>query len=65
MRLRSWEKRFVTTPVSVFVKKESGARIKVCKACWWRLAPAFFTETMKSVIPRRRRARMAQICRRA
>ena len=53
IRFKSCENRLVTIPVSVAVKKRSGARISVRRASWWSLAPALFTETMKIVIVRR------------
>jgi hypothetical protein len=61
MRLRSCENRFVTTPVSVFVKKERGARMRVRKASWCKRAPALFTEETKRIIPRRSSEIMALI----
>jgi hypothetical protein len=59
MRFRSCENKFVTTPVSVLVKKARGARIRVRNASWCRRAPAFFTEAMKRMMPRRRSEVMA------
>jgi hypothetical protein len=32
IKFKSWENRFVITPVSVVVKKCNGARISVCRA---------------------------------
>jgi hypothetical protein len=50
-RLRSCENKFVTTPVSVLVKKLKGAPTSVCKAALWMFAPTRCTETIKTTIP--------------
>lgn len=65
MRFKSCENRFVTTPLSVAVKKLSGARISVRRASRCKLAPALCTETMKIAMPRRRSDIMAHIWSRA
>jgi hypothetical protein len=61
MRFRSWENRFVTTPVSVLVKKASGARMSVCKASRCSRAPARLMDVMSRVMPRRNSAIRALI----
>jgi hypothetical protein len=62
MRFRSCENRFVTTPVSVALKKRSGARTRVRRACWCRLVPARLTDTMNIAMARRASEAMAQAC---
>jgi len=51
IRFKSCENRFVTTPVSVLVKKARGARINVRRVSWWTFAPARLTEMIKIEIP--------------
>lgn len=53
MRFRSCENKLVTTPVSVVLKKRSGALIRVWRAFWCKLAPAFLMETIQSAMPSR------------
>lgn len=62
---RSCEKRFVTTPVSVATKKDKGACISVFNMLQWRLAPAFFTKSMKTTTASKSRDIRAQTCSKA
>jgi hypothetical protein len=65
IRLRSCEKRLVTTPVSVDTKKDKGACISVRKISQWRLAPDFLTETMNRATATRNSDTRAQNCSKA
>jgi hypothetical protein len=65
MRFRSCENRLVITPVSVVVKKNSGALSSVLRARKWKLAPALFIETMKMAKLRTRADTRANIWKRA
>lgn len=60
MRFKSCENRFVVTPMSVSVKKRSGARKSVFKMSSCRFAPARLIETIQIEQPSRKSEIKAQ-----
>lgn len=61
IRFKSCENKFVVTPMSVSVKKRSGARNNVFKMSSCRFAPARLMETIQMEAPSRKSEIKAEI----